>query len=409
VPGADAALTGVAGRLFALRSNGRYSRAIELQLLLPAVLLALVYIGGGVDVSAFSYSLADEARASQAIVVIGPFVALSAAFEMRVLRVLWGRLEVRRPWYAVAIGRLWLVLAAGLVAMSVAYVAVAGPHALVAPRGWAYPLLSVAGVLAWTSVGAALGLVFRPVAAAPLALIVPYIALVFPGAWDPLWLRHLNGLLFDCCSTSEVLHSRALVASLAMLAACTVGAWTVVAIRLGPSKPSLVLLTAGMTLALGLALLGLAQARKLGPAPTSVRPNAELRCAGAVCMWPEDEEARRANALAWVRVQRAWASLGLPLREAIVGPVSSAAMLNLVVLTPDARFAAQSMSAALPRAVADCRERYDNEQVNRASDGLVYLIQRHMGFSGTDTLRLPSSSLPAPADAPTLFAALNAC
>lgn len=397
------------GRLVALRSNGSYSRALPLLLLIPAGLLALVYVDLIANPSVFPYSLAGEARASQAIVVVGPFVALSAAFEMRVLRVLWGRLYVRRPWPFVVVGRLWLVVGSGVVAMAVAYIAVVGLRSLLVSGSWEYPLVSLTGVLAWTSVGAALGLVFRPIASVPLALVVPYVALVFPGAWDPLWLRHLNGLLFDCCSTSQVVDLRAVVASLAILAACAIVSWMVIGVRLGPLRPSLAPLSGGATLAIGLVLLGAGQARHVGVLPASARPTSELQCAGAVCLWPEDAETRRANVLAWARVRGAWSSLNLPLRDTTIGPVSGPGMLDLVSLTPNARAAAQSMSLALPRTFTGCQNRYDNEEANRASDGLAYLIQQRAGLPHDATLRLPPGHPPVASDASALLTALEGC
>lgn len=401
-------LTGAAGRLLRLRSNGRYSRAIAVQLLVPAALLALVYVGSVVSASVYPYSLAEEARANGSIVVVGPFVALAAAFEMRVLRALWGRLDIRRPWYRVAVGRLWVVATAGLLVTAAAYVSAVGPLSLLS-SGWGYPLLSVVGVLVWVCVGAALGLMFRPVAAVPLAVVTPYLALTLPGAWEPFWLRHLSGLLFDCCTTSELLDSRAVVASLAILTACGVVACMAIFLRLGPPRPSPAPLAAGTALAIGLVIVGIGQARDVGMTPTVARSTDELRCSDDVCLWPEDGAARRANELAWSRVGAAWTALGLRLPATTVGPVSRPGVLGLVALTPDSHAALASMSLALPRAAFGCEDRYEDERVNRAADGLAFLVLQRAGIRDAPGGVPPVGSAPSAADVPELREALGRC
>lgn len=406
------ALPGSVERLLRYRSNGSYSRTISVVLLVPAGLLALFYVGSLTSVSVFDYALASAAKASGAIVVVGPFVALSAAYEMRVLRALWGQLDVRLPWYRVAFGRLWPVAGAGVLAMGASYAAMgaAGSSSLMSPGWYYYPLVSLFGVFAWMSVGAALGLLFRPLVAVPLAAITPYLVVTLPGGWEPLWLRHLTGLLFDCCSTSDVLDRRAVVASTGILLAFGLVGWMLIFLRLGALSPSPSPFAAGSVLTAGLVLLAVTQASHLGAAPTAQRPLNALECSGQVCLWPEDARARQANEAAWPKVRLAWTELGLPLRQTAIGPVSGPEMLDVVVLTEDPRAAAASMAQALPRAALGCRERYQDEAGNLAADQLALLLLQRVGESDP-TLQesIQPGSAPTPADAPNLYRTLGRC
>ncbi|MEO7260742.1 MAG: hypothetical protein ABI047_05730 [Jatrophihabitantaceae bacterium] len=401
---------GVARRL------GDHSRLRSAAVLfwVPAVAFALFFVSANATGWAANYPLAAASQANDGVVVIGPYVALAAAWEMGALRSLWGRLPVRRPLWQVLSGRLALVIGCGLAAMLTLYAVIGHFTLLTDFPGWSLPLISVISVLCWSLFGAASALVFRPLIALPAALIAPFLVISLPQGWSPLWLRRLNGYLSDCCSTTDVLDSRAVIASIGFLAAIAVCALAVIAVRL-VHDPRHAPATAAVALAVaGVAVLGawalITPASQLGPLPTATRPLAQLDCANSVCLWPEDKIYRDANQSGWDQVQSSWRALGLPLKTTRIGPVTTPTLLGVAVSTDSTDQARASMASLLPRALLGCQNDYTDQNRNDALAELAYLTLNGTGHPNPLVTPLPPNQPPpTAADADRLWSTAQAC
>lgn len=391
-------------------------RSAAVVLPLPALVVTAYYIGASWAVAPFSnrpYSPALATEANSSIVVIGPYLALAAAWEMGALRAVYGRLVIRRSWLRVAVGRLSLVVGCGVASMALVYVVVGGPTFLSHPPVAGLVLVSACGVLAWTSLGAALGLVLRPFVALPLALLTRFLALSLPQGWQTLWIRHVNGYISDCCSPGEVLDHRAVQASVAFLLALLVCSGAAIAVRLAPTvrdarrAAGLGALTALVSVAA--ALVAIAPVVRLGAVPTLPRSTASLRRTDQVCLWPEDTPARAANAAAWRSVQGTWARLRLPLPVTRIAPVALPGALGLATSSMDEQAATVSISTALPRQLSGCGDDYSDQARDQALDRLGYLVLSLSAPQAATQAARPDGPLPAAADAPALWAASQGC
>lgn len=389
-------------------------RSAAVLLWVPAVAFALFFVSANATGWASNYPLAAASQANDGVVIIGPYVALAAAWEMGALRSLWGRLPVRRPWWRVLSGRLALVIGCGLAAMATLYGVLGHLTLLTDFPGWSLPLISVISVLCWSLAGAAVALIFRPLIALPLALIAPFLVISLPQGWSPLWLRHLNGYLSDCCSTTDVLDSRAVTASLGFLAAIAVCALAVIAVRL-VHDPRDAPATAAVALAVtGGAVLGawalITPASHLGPLPTTTRPLTQLDCAHDVCLWPEDKIYRDANETGWDQVQSSWRALGLPLKTTRIGPVTTPTLLGVTVTTDSTDQVRASMASLLPRALLGCQDDYTDQNRNDVLAELAYLTLNGTGHPNPLVTPLrPDQPPPTAADADRLWSSVRAC
>jgi len=343
--------------------------------------MALYFLGRNTVGS--DYLLARAVHGSNAIIIIGPYVAVAAAAEMAVLRLVWGRLPMARGWFTVLAGRLAWVAVLGATAMAAVFAASGalwplGPSVLALPA-----LVSLAGVVAWTAFGAAVGLVARQAVALPAALGLPFLLLALPQSWPVMWVRHLNGYLFDCCSTSEVLAPAAVAASLSVLLAFTVVCLSVAAVRLvtdASRAHRAALLGAGVSvISVLLAAVAAAPAAELGPMPTAPRATGALVCQDSVCVWPEDQGAAAANAAAWRRVRAQWLGAGLPLSKSKVAPTPTADAFGIGATATDPSQVHLSMATLLPRAQAGCEDDYSNARRNAALDRLTHWLATTSG------------------------------
>jgi hypothetical protein len=397
-------------------------------LFVPAVAMALYWVARTWSIEPFNnrpYAPALAVQANATVIILGPYVAVASAWEMVTLRSVWTRIPVRRSRVGVVLGRLGLVLGSGVTAFVVCYVVIGRRPLLADFPGWQLPAVSIASVLAWSAFGAALSLLFRPWLSVPAALVVPFLVLSLPQGWEPLWLRHVNGYLSDCCGTSDVLDPRAVHASLSFLGAVTLLSSCVIAIRLarGPSQVRRTLVGAGgaVVLAALVAAIGIAPVRHMGPIPTLVRSADALRCADSVCLWPEDEAARPANERAWAQVKQAWASLGLPPITARIAPITLPGTLDLATTGTVSAQAAASMAVLLPRAASGCEQNAPPGAAGQRTATVIgqrdvslaavsYLLLKKIGYpTPTDLLPLPLSKTPAASDAPRLWRSVGRC
>ncbi|MBE3203871.1 MULTISPECIES: hypothetical protein [Parafrankia] len=334
----------------------------------PAILLAplaafAAWFYSQSDLGVDWYVLGRARSANDAVIALGPYVAAIVAWEMGTLRRVWGRLAVRRPWWRVLAARMALPVTVALVILVAIYAVMLAGLPTFASPGWSIPALSVANVLGWALFGAALGLVLGPVLSLPAALIVPFLVLAVPRSWsDPLWARHVTGLVDSCCDPSEVYDTRALTAGLAFLAVIAVASLCVAAIRLAPARSGI----GRPVLALGIVVAAIAgglfvgqDVRQLGLSSSAPRNPDAVRCYdGNVCLWPEETFALEANVQAWKRVRAAWIDLGLPEPPVVIGPRNSGMPLPITIAVPDmagnVEDAEVSLVIRLPAAMRGC-------------------------------------------------------
>jgi len=346
-----------------------------------AMILALALARASEVFSPFSYPLARQAAASVAILAVGPFVALVSAWEARVLLAVWGRLPVHRSWMRVVAGRVTPQVLTGCGIMTVVYVERLRDDLLHSSTTLAFYAISIAAVLAWSVVGAALGLWLPTVIALPAALVAPYLAMTYPASWTPLWLRHLTGVLFDCCSSSDRVSPAAVLASLLMMGALIGLSLAALEVRLGPSKPRLDRVALMVVATVSLAVAGVSSARALGALPTEARPASELVCERNVCVWPEELGVIDANSRAWLEVQGALFALEVDLGATRIAPIAASGMLPMVVSTTDRQVAMVAMTLNFASLVDRCFDSETAEIRFGAAEQLTRLLAAELGVT----------------------------
>ena len=273
-------------------------------LVLPAlVVLALIYLGTGSGTPGYGRSQLMQGLSTMAIVV--PIAAALAAYEGSRLRSARVRAYpgVRSPT-AIALRSLLPVYVAAMVAVGVATLRTTLPVGGIGPADLVaicVPLAMGAGFLA---VGYTLGLALPATVALPLAPVATWFCLVYPGAIEPLWLRHLTGYFSECC----LIDTRPAPAAIA--APILVGLGLLGASWLTWSRIARSMRAGGAVVIVGAALaLGAVLVSDLGASPTVARDPSELLCRGTtprVCLWPEHSGAAE---LVAARARRAGARL----------------------------------------------------------------------------------------------------
>jgi hypothetical protein len=344
------------------------------------------------------YALSRTVQSSVTLYVAGPLCAAYAAARGAVLVDLWGRVTVRRSLVAVLLERLSAPLAVGALSTVTVFAFRAREATLAAP----IPLcLALAGVLAWSLFGAAIGVWVSRIVGVPIALTCSFLALGLPGALEPLWIRHLTGVLSDCCTTSLVLAPRAVSASLAANLAVALISVVALTFRLGPASPRWSF-HAVMTSAAVLAMAaGVTQASGLDAFPVEPRDRRDLVCVDSLCLWPEDERARGANLTAIGLVEKAWLELDLPLADVRYGPTRAPGFAAVTTRSSNRSQAIESVAVQFPRALTDC-DSYDSSSV-AADDWLVVALLQRLGV---ETELQVGQNYASAADA---FAALISC
>jgi len=391
------------------RADRSYLRTPAVLFAIPCAVLAQLFLSANTTTP--NYALAQAAAVTATMAIVGPIVALCAAWEAFTLRSLWGRLTVSRSWWRVLVQRLTPVLAVGVLVQAMLYVVALLQLPDPAWPGWQLPFLSLLGVVAWTFFGAATALVLGRLLAMTVALLVPYLALTLPAGWQPFWLRHVNGSPFDCCSTSDVLDPRVTIGSAGVLGTILLLSLCVARVRLAPSqhRPWLAAAVAVAALIAGGACVSAATG--LGAMPTKPRSADALVCREDVCLWPEDGEALAANRDGWAAVREAWRGLGLTVPEnARIAPVSAGGRLALTTTATDVDSAKTTMAQLLPRALTGCLGDFDDPARNDKFDRLSVLLASRLTFADPEAraVTVPDPQ-PVPADAESLWRAVGRC
>lgn len=418
---ADSVAAGIAGRIVRRRGDRARTRSASVVLLVPAVILALFMtasywsLSPGFNNNPYLPALATEGN--YGMLLIGPYVAVCAAWEARTLRVMWSRLTIRRRRVDVLAGRLGLVVGCGLVAMLIVYVARAGSGTFRALLVWQLSLITLISILVWTIFGAALALLLRPLIAFPLALLVPFFARVLPPAWSsPSWARYLTGQVTECCSPSQIPSTKVFLASGGALLALGACCCAIIAVRLARTRLELRRSSVGgiavAVVAVLVAVSAAISVRHLGFDPQPARSVSDLSCSGDLCLWPEDEPARAANEKGWHQVREVWTKqLGLPLHSDRAGPVNTSSIVGVATSTKQSRLAAGSMAGLLPHALAGCigGTRSSDRASEATMDRLGVLLQRRIGQGGQAPKLPPGTKALSVAGASAAWASVKHC
>ncbi|MGA4841026.1 DUF7224 domain-containing protein [Streptomyces sp. G45] len=247
----------------------------------------------------------------------------------------------------VALAQLRVVGGVGLACVLWALACVAG-RATGGPTG---PDLRVVGLLclllvAYTAVGYAAGWLFPGVLAVPAVAVATFLWLSYPVAFEPFWLRQLNGTnLTECCAYDRTLDPRALVAPALVATGLLIAAVVAVAARAWTTR-----LAGLLPLALAV-LVAVPLVDPLGFDPTKSRDTAALTCTGAaprVCLWPEQaDDAEKFRT--WVGQSSArLRTAGVPLPKTYTPTFSRPTRADV---------AASFVSALMPSSPPACAER----------------------------------------------------
>lgn len=287
-------------------------------------MLALVLFQGTAvaDTVTSGYWMAAVAKASLMLFILVPICAVCAAWEgARHRGGGVNELGIARPVWVVAAVAVAPTLVMGVFGVAAAVVSTA-PAAVGAPGG---PPLGMVGVYlavmaGHTIVGYGLGRWLSPALALPVSLSGSYVWLAYPGAVEPFWIRHLNGLSFeDCCAIAYQPDNRAVLAT--VLFAVGIGVGTLIA--LGGSRLSRI---GGAVSCTAVLLVAVTVASPLGPAVSGPR-DAAPRCAGQrprLCLWPEQEQAREAIHPVLASAYSRLGEVGLTLPETVTSDVRAA-------------------------------------------------------------------------------------
>ena len=264
--------------------------------LVPVTLLASQLFVTSTTDSGVAYPLADEIRALGSIALVEPLAALAGCLAGARLR--RSQLLMSVPVYR---SRVWVWL--GLlspVALTTTGVLVvnmiAAAHVTSAPWHVDGRLVVVAFLVstAYSSIGLGLGLVARPIVAAPVAVLVPYLLIGFPPAMEPYWLRHLTSVSTNCCQIYEDLSIRALLSLGLAMAAVTAAGFAMFVRAKSAARGNRSPVAAGVSAA-ALGLTAAMVASPLGARAVAARPGGPT-CSGvrpvALCLWPEHEPSR---------------------------------------------------------------------------------------------------------------------
>lgn len=297
-------------------------RLASLWLVLPLALLAGQLYTHAVFPSGEFYPLSDEVLAFEAIALIYPLIAASAAISAARMRQS-GLLEHpthRRSRLVIALN---LSSAAAVVAL-VSVLATIVLYSLRASRSFSieWPVLGYVLIssVSYALLGTAFGLRLRPVLAITLAVITPYLLIAIPPALSTIpWPRHLTSVNSSCCSIDQKLSSRAVTAFVLFHLAMVLLASSAI-VGTGTVRRRREFIVASFT---GVATLvaGALVAAPLPYGPTAHRagePHCEQTAGFALCLWPEHEPARATAAPVLTKVRAIASATGVELPSRLV-------------------------------------------------------------------------------------------
>lgn len=253
-----------------------------------------VYVGISNPTYEVGYTTAELTSAARSVVLLGPLLAVAAAYRMRDLRAAVAEARPARSMGRVFAGSYWPLLAGGPLAGVLAILSTvrALPDEW---RGWMVCAVLAMTLAACVCLGALLGRTLPRVAAIPVAGMASFAWLALPPTGSAIWLRNMNSSFVGCCTAGSTPSTTNFLGSLAVTGA-------VVALTLGLATVRVWWFGAASR-ALGASLLALAASVGAGTAAIAAAPadpnrlgvearETPLACeatdgAGEVCVWPE--------------------------------------------------------------------------------------------------------------------------
>lgn len=289
----------------------------EPALWLLALSCVLGYLAAmGLDEQSPGYPLAVAIRGHGALIVLAPIGAGCAAWKAgRYRRGGWTKRRWRRSPARLALAEIATTVAVQLVAYALVAVAIA-----VVSTGSGLPwepelyLVAVATLAGWASLGFVLGWWLRAELAIPVVVIGSYLAIVFPDAIEPLWVRHLTGTYLGCCFQDTVLAPGAVRGPILLATGVGVACLLLVTAR---HRPWLIVVAVLVTVAS--IRTSVDQVDHLGADPIAPR-HQMVECTGTapqVCAWPEQRAERAKIAEVSTQVLARWKAAGLAVPERI--------------------------------------------------------------------------------------------
>ncbi len=302
--------------------------------LLPLSCLLGYLAAMGMEEQSPGYPLAVAIRGHAALIVLAPIGAGCAAWKAgRYRRAGWPRRTWRRSAARLALAEMATTAAVQMTAYGLIVVLVAaGSTGSGLP--WEPELLVVAAstLLGWAAIGSALGWWVRAELAMPAVVIGSYLAIVFPEAIEPLWVRHLAGTYMGCCFQDAVLAPGAVRGPIVLAAGVAAAALLIVAARRRP----VLALTSALVAAAAVAV-SVAQVDHLGADPIAPRKGS-VRCTGtqpSVCTWPEQAGDHDQIAAVSRSVLARWNAAGFEVPERISTQAFTDDVPTIVVQTAD--------------------------------------------------------------------------
>lgn len=190
---------------------------------MPASALVLVMLRSNQPDLFDGYPHWAAAQKVYSVIVLGMLTALCGAAEGGWLR---RSALVQRPAVRGFLARFVLpVLMAWLPTAALLILAVAVAGGIASVQVWATTLTSL---LAWTSVGFALGIALRPAIALPASVVLAFAWFAFTPSVEPPWIRHLTATWDGCCDVYAMPSSAVVVGSFLMSAGLTMASMLVV-------------------------------------------------------------------------------------------------------------------------------------------------------------------------------------
>ncbi|MEU9122939.1 hypothetical protein AB0C96_24265 [Streptomyces sp. NPDC048506] len=244
----------------------------------------LAYVNG--------YWSTSISKASHLLFLVAPICAACGAWEGH--RAKSARTHEGAPARSalrIAFNSLLPVFAAGATGMALAVL-------LLYPGSWfpffssitLLPAMWLVSIIGYSFGGYVLGLSLPNAVALPLAIAVSYMAMAYPPAMEPFWLRHLTGGgINNCCSVNQTLDIRAIMTPM-ILMGCVILACLLL-VHLGRSILTVVM---ALTVISGGIYGGVAMVHHMTAIPGVDR--SDSRCEGnapQLCLFPEQEDKRQ--------------------------------------------------------------------------------------------------------------------
>lgn len=242
------------------------------------------------------YQVAEVARATSSLILLGPLHAIVCGYFFLGFPQLLLSLRPRRSNFVVA-ARYFGPLLLGVPLVGVISAIVATSSIPTSLASWSILAVAYAALFACGLLGLALVWSLPTFIALPLAGILSFVWLAFPGSWSHIMPRNMNSSFVGCCTDSQQPAIQMLVGSAVLTVGLSLGVAALFLFRSWPRwrRPTVLLLTALILTASTGASVAAIRSFDTPPNLLAVQPRAtELVCVESVqattCVWPERRE-----------------------------------------------------------------------------------------------------------------------